>query len=330
MKKYVLPLLFLMAALSSCVKDRGTTPSDTLKSILLGKDTLSMYQGDIVQLNYALSPSNYDPSKLVWTSSDTSVISIQGSTITAKKQGKTKITVENTVNTVSVSCLVTVIDSLRKGLIAYYPFNGTVGDSSGNGNNGTAFNITTVANRFGTANSACYFNGNNSYITVQDNQKLRLNNTDFTLNAWVYIENYGYSYGSSIFSKRIAGYNNGWSWDIAGYGSGIPGLMSYGPGGGSVNAISNSGVSTQNWHMLTTVYTYNDLQLSFYIDGVLNTRVSNILVPNPDINVLMYIGKDNPEANSEGYFFKGSLDDLRIYGRALKANAIKKLLITPY
>jgi len=225
---------------------------------------------------------------------------------------------------------VTTTDSLRLGLIAYYPFNGNVVDSSGNGNNGTPYNLKSVANRFGTPNSAYCFDGSSSYITVKDNVQLRLNNTDFTFNAWVDLEKYGHTYGSSLITKRISGANNGWLWSISGDLSTPPHVLSYGAGGGSVNAFSNSVVPTQHWHMLTTVYTHNNQQVSFYIDGVLDGRVNNILTPNPTITALMYIGRDNPDSGSDGYFFKGILDDVRIYNRALSANAIQKLFTTAY
>jgi hypothetical protein len=330
MKKHILPLLVLVTVFAACVKDKGATPADTLKSILLGKDTLSMYEGDVVQLNYAVDPSNYDPSKLVWKSSDTSIIAISSGSVKAKKAGLSKITVYNTVNTVSVSCLVTVKDTLRKGLIAYYPFNGSVGDSSGYANNGTAYNVTPTANRFGVANNAYYFNGINSYITVNDNPKLRLYNTDFTFNAWVSLDAYGSTYGSNILNKRLSGLNNGWVWSISGDLSLPQHVLSYGAGGGSVNAFGSFIIPVQSWHMLTTVYDNQHQQISIYIDGVLDSRVNNILTPNPAITALMYIGRDNPDVYSDGYFFKGALDDVRIYGRALSSNAIQKLFKTAY
>ena len=203
-------------------------------------------------------------------------------------------------------------------------------DYSGNSNHGTIYNLTAVSNRLGTPNSAYYFNGTNSYVSINDNQQLRLNNTDFTFNAWVKLDSYGSTYGSKILNKRLSGADNGWVWSISGDWSYPPHVLSYGAGGGSVNAFGQVVVTTQTWHMLTTVYNNQRAEISIYIDGVLDQRVNNILFPNATITSLMYIGRDNPNANSEGYFFKGTLDDIRIYGRALGKDAIKKLLITAY
>lgn len=331
MRRIIFPIVCVIISLSACVKDKGLTPEDTLKAILLGKDTLSMYQGDVVKIDYTLAPSNYNPGLLKWHSSDTSIISVTDSgKITAKKAGASKISVNNEANTVNVTCLVTVKDTLSKGLIAYYPFNGSAADSSGNGNNGTAYNITSTTNRFGTANSAYRFNGLNSYITVNDNSKLRLYNTDFTFNAWVSLDAYGSTYGSNILNKRESGLNNGWLWSISGDLSLPQHVLSYGAGGGSVNAFGSFIIPVQSWHMLTTVYDNQHQQISIYIDGVLDSRINNILTPNSTITALMYIGRDNPDAYSDGYFFKGALDDVRIYGRALSTSAIQKLFKTAY
>ena len=47
--------------------------------------------------------------------------------------------------------------------------------------------------------------------------------------------------------------------------------------------------------------------------------------PNGIINADLYIGRDNPEVPTDGYFVKGLIDDIRIYNRALPAAEIKKL-----
>lgn len=54
----------------------------------------------------------------------------------------------------------------QSGLVAYYPFNGNVKDSTKNAYNGTISNISLTTDRYGRSNSACLFNGVNSYITL--------------------------------------------------------------------------------------------------------------------------------------------------------------------
>jgi hypothetical protein len=75
---------------------------------------------------------------------------------------------------------------LKKGLVAYYPFNGNARDESGNGNNGNVSGAVLTEDKLGKPNSAYYFNGN-SYITVPDNNSIDFN-TSFSAFAWVNLD----------------------------------------------------------------------------------------------------------------------------------------------
>lgn len=208
------------------------------------------------------------------------------------------------------------------GLIAYWPFNGNGKDSTGNGNTAAINNLTPVADRHCNPSGAFYFNGFSSYASVADTRPLRLNNTDFTLNAWIKLDSYGESYGSTIMSKRIYGANNGWQTSIAGYMSSPLGVLTYGPGGGSINAWGTVKVELNEWHMVTSVYKLSDKTLSIYIDGVLDKTVAGILSPNGDITSALRIGHDE---STSIYYLKAALDDVRIYGRSLSSEQVKAL-----
>ena len=133
------------------------------------------------------------------------------------------------------------VDSLKVGLIAYYPFNNSGVDESGNGNHGMVYNISSVSDRNGKANYAYHFDGATSYITVPDNAALRLASTDITLSTWVKLDAYGSSYGYNILTKHTTGSNNGWAWGITGTGGTAPkGVITYGPGGLSLLATGTA------------------------------------------------------------------------------------------
>lgn len=57
---------------------------------------------------------------------------------------------------------------LMERLVAYYPFNGSANDESGNGNHGIVSAATTTTDRFGRANAAYDFKGfgSSSHIKV--------------------------------------------------------------------------------------------------------------------------------------------------------------------
>jgi hypothetical protein len=345
MKKTFYLLALAIISLVACKKDiQGVTP-DQLKAILLGKDTLKMYVGEVRQISFKTTPSNYDTTSLKWSSSDTTIIAVTNlGKITAIKIGTSKISVSNKVNTVSISCLVTVvpkIDSLTVGLIAYYPFNNSAADSSGHANNGIIHNASPTTNRFGAGNSAYYFDGASGYITVGDKAELRLNNTNFSINYWVNLDEYISNSGSAVLAKNNGPFQNGWNTSITGLGNvngdpanGRAGHAFYNvSGGGDPFAIGKLVIATGNWSMVTVLYNLTKQQVSFYINGVLDTTVSNIPTPNPNTSVDLFIGKDgfvDPSGLTPPYYIKGKLDDIRIYNRALSISEIQRLFHLTY
>jgi hypothetical protein len=334
MKKLVLLLAIVSTAIVSCSKlTNSPGHHDRLMAILLGKDTLDMYVSETRQVPLILSPSNYGLDSLKWGSSDSTVISISSTgLLTAKKLGTSKISVSNLENTITVSCLVTVtpapVDSLKIGLIAYYPFDNSAADSSGNGNNGTALGVTPAPDRFGNVNSAYYFNGDSThYVTVKDKQALRLNNTDFTINVWVKLQSFNSTFGTTLVAKRYPGVNLGYSYSVSGYQNTVAplGSIGFGPGGNSPGGTSTATIDTAQWYMLTVVYSLANTQVTFYKNGVFaGSSANNVLSPNANTNAALYIGKDDPQ-NNTNYDLVGSLDDVRIYNRALSVHEINKL-----
>ncbi|MEC5145764.1 LamG domain-containing protein [Chitinophaga sp. 212800010-3] len=210
---------------------------------------------------------------------------------------------------------------LNTGLIAYWPLDSTNGarDLSGNNHHGIATNTTLTANRSGVAKSAFYFNGSNSFIAVNDSTDLRLTNTDFTVNTWAKLDAYNPSFSSALVTKRDNG-PGGYVFGISGsaYASGA-GFYGY------MNAFSTTVITTGGWHMLSSVYTVVDQKISFYVDGVLNKVVTGITPPNAPATVKLYIGRDDINSPTNGYFVQGALDDIRIYSRSLTAAEVQQL-----
>lgn len=332
MKRFLLFALASVVFFASCKKQDTPPPVVTLQAITLEKDTLTMHVGDANRIGFSLTPANFSKAGLVWRSSDASIVAVTDSgTLTAKKIGSAIITLSNGSHSVSADALITVlaaippVDSLKVGLLAYYPFDNSGDDFSGNENHGTVYNISSTTDRHGIINGAYHFDGLSSYITVKDNAALRLNNTNITFNAWVKLESYNDSFGNNILTKHYTGADNGWAWGITGSGYVIPGIVTYGPGGGSANARGNHVISINQWHMVTSVYNLSAQRLTIYVDGVLDNATDNIPSPNASINAIMYIGRDDPSIPANGYFIHGSLDDIRIYNRSLSVSDIQKL-----
>lgn len=307
---------------------------DPLKGVLF-TDTLKVYSGDVIQLNYTTTPPNYDPNLLVWKSSDSTVVSVSNTgKVTAKEEGVAIVTLTNKAKTFSLSGIISVSD-LKKDLLAFYPFNNNANDLTEHGYNGFAYNVTSVTDRFGKANSAFYFNGTNSYIVVRDKQALRLSETDFALNYWVNLDKLSESYGTTVLSKRGNYADNGWVTGVGGA------LNAYSPIGksGTVTYNVSSGddpyafgqivVGVRSWHMITVVYSYQLKQVSLYVDGVLDRVTNNIPTPNASTSTDLYIGADSQTNNPDYYYYlvKGSVDDISIYKRTLSARDVHRLFV---
>ncbi|MFC0516637.1 LamG-like jellyroll fold domain-containing protein [Mucilaginibacter angelicae] len=332
MKKRIpfLGALIIIAIYSACNKEHhDPVPQPVKLQSITITDTLTAYIGNVLQMDLKVDPTSFDTSKFSWQSSDTSIVSVSKTgKITVKNEGISKLSVTDSAKTKSATCLVTVKDSLSIGLLAYYPFNNSLNDFSPYKNDGKANDISSTADKFGKANSAFYFNGLSSHIAVKDNQALRLSNTNITLSAWVKLDVYNYSYGVNILTKHHSGVENGWAWGITGYGFGTPGIVTYGTGGGSAAARGTRTISLNQWHLVTSVYDLSKQQLSIYVDGTFDNVTNNMPAPNMNTDADLYIGRDNPDVSAEGYLVRGSVDEVRIYHRALSAYEIHKLFVS--
>jgi hypothetical protein len=89
---------------------------------------------------------------------------------------------------------------LTNGLVAYYPFNGNANDESGNGNAGTVIGATLTTDRFGKANTAYNFNGSDDYIEIPETL-FGPAVIGFTFSAWIRTDSGSYPSGYEIIYK---------------------------------------------------------------------------------------------------------------------------------
>ncbi|HSY19778.1 MAG TPA: LamG domain-containing protein [Candidatus Acidoferrales bacterium] len=200
--------------------------------------------------------------------------------------------------------------TVTNGLVAYYPFNGDATDASGFNNNGTVTGATLTADRFGNPNSAYHFTGNGStFITIPDSPSLEIASS-ITMTAWVQTG------GGGSFSPRIISkYNFELGLDSTAanpkvFGDFQPGQVVYSP-----NVSLNGG----RWMFLACTYDGQTLQV--YTNGLpagqLTAPGSLTTSSRP-----VAIG-ENLDGGSD--FFNGSIDDVRIYNRALSTNEMAQL-----
>jgi hypothetical protein len=193
-------------------------------------------------------------------------------------------------------------------LVAYYPFNGNANDESGNNHHGTVIEAILTADKDGNANSAYYFDGVNDYIDLGDWE----NGGAMTFTFWA-------------------------RWDALNFYSRIVDL---GNGKGDNNiVVSNYRTedklffSTYNNNIETTMYksTITLNQWDFYSatvdeNGVMTTykngqeiQKTTGYIPYLLLRTEQFIGKSNFSADE---YFKGAIDELKIYNKALTADEV--------
>lgn len=226
------------------------------------------------------------------------------------------------------------IENLRDGLIAYYPFNGNAGDSSGNDNHGTVISASLTTDRFGNANKAYSFDGTSSYINIGNKTIIKRYNSDYTISAWVYMNSFSSTSLSDILSNRVGasdGFPIGIGSSVAilgSLGSDLGKFASLVKGGASTSIVTNtSALSTGQWYLVTVTFKYNGNntnEVKIYLDGVLNKSGIHDDVPDP-LSFPTYIGF-NPGTNApQAYHFDGKMDEVRMYGRILSESEVAQL-----
>jgi hypothetical protein len=202
---------------------------------------------------------------------------------------------------------------LKKGLVAYYPFNGNAKDESGNGNNGTVNGATLTSDRHEKTNSSFSFDGTNDNIEVPETAGFEGNS--ITISVWVFaqrrqaeiISKDGEDSGErqwliEVLERR--GLNNS-LWTTTGH---------------HQTSLVTTTLDLNKWHQVTTVWNGNTLYVN----------INGSLVSSKVAQGTMAAGKQPLRFGGGGVrgwqaWFSGKIDDVRIYNRALSAEEVKAL-----
>lgn len=220
-------------------------------------------------------------------------------------------------------------ETLGIGLIAYYPFSGNAADSSGNANDGVTYGPILTADRFGNSNKAYDFTPTASYIDISRRPLHLTGNESRTIAAWVKPNENPISQsqpGMMIVSSgqgidKVSAENNGKTFNLRF--NADPGGWRFSFMGYSLNNDfdinpTSGDLVTNKWTHIASTYKQDTIKL--YINGKFLTERRIFLNTTGNDN---FIGKNN----HIGYesFFKGKIDDVRIYNRALTLSEIREL-----
>lgn len=203
-----------------------------------------------------------------------------------------------------------------EGIMAYFPFNGDGGDAYSSLTS-TVSGPTLTTDRFNNPESAYSFDGVDDFISAPDQDVYRFGNGDFTISFWALFSD---TQRGVILSKRNdnpAGSFEQYTFFVSGDAS----LNSTGDGLGYFVRTGNS--ETRNgivanyddgkWHKVVYVSSYED-GLKMYIDGTKVAESTQAFTGGVSASgKTLYIGI----MNGNSYPFKGKIDEIRLYNRAL-------------
>jgi hypothetical protein len=200
------------------------------------------------------------------------------------------------------------------GLKGYWSFNGqdvnstSAYDRSGAGNTGTLTGGPTRT--IGKLGQALSFDGTDDYVSLPTALGVTASGT---WSAWFKTTSSGnneiigkdYFNGSTNSNHRVAV---------------ISGQVQFLDGTNDVNAytLTSSGTYNDgNWHHMTATWGSG---AKLYIDGVLVASSASNAANNS--GTYISIGRNNNENNSPTWYFAGSIDEVRVYNRALSQSEI--------
>ncbi|MER7618549.1 LamG domain-containing protein, partial [Nonomuraea wenchangensis] len=205
------------------------------------------------------------------------------------------------------------------GLVAAYGMNEgtgtTVSDSSGLGNAGEAESTSWTGGKYGQALS---FDGSFSWVTVPHAASLRLR-TGMTLSAWVRPSTV--AGWRSVAAKELGGEGLAYGLYASAEGS-LPTGWAQTSASSWTTAYGGSPLAVNTWSHLAV--TYDNTALRLFVNGrqVTQTPMTGSLA---DDGSDLRIGGNNVW----GEFFKGLIDEVRIYNRAQSASEIQSDMATP-
>ena len=234
--------------------------------------------------------------------------------------GTAQVTVFNSTPGGGTSnAIIFTISAQTSTLAAAYAFNEgsgtTTADASANGNTGQIKGAAWTSK--GMHGKALSFDGNSDYVDLGPAPNL-LSTGSMTWSAWVYPSGNVFSDGQIVARSDNT---SGWQLKV----TPDTGRRTFGvaisANGNHTQRYSRTVFSQNTWYYVAGVYNAAARTLDIYVNGVLDDGALSGTVPSSQ-TVSSHL---NPTVGkrSGGYYFKGTIDDLRVYNRALSAVEIQ-------
>jgi Concanavalin A-like lectin/glucanases superfamily len=210
------------------------------------------------------------------------------------------------------------------GLVAYYPFSGSAEDAAGGGHHGRVEGASPTSDRFGTADAAYLFDGQDDQVVVDPPPALR--REALSISLWAKFDT-GYL-GPTWWDEGAQ-----WHHPMISMDDGVAirlfvlmttdddricwhRLFQY------TSLWCKWSVEGGRWYHIAVVWDGGKRTHSLYVDGVLEHEGEGRF--NMTRDVPLHIGSKG-ELGRQTVFFQGCLDDIRLYNRALSAEEVLAL-----
>ncbi|HAR20852.1 MAG TPA: hypothetical protein DCR46_09320, partial [Cytophagales bacterium] len=200
------------------------------------------------------------------------------------------------------------------GLVGWWPFNGNADDVSGNGNHGSVNGATLTKDRFGNLNQAFSFDGVNDNIDILDN----FNSGSFSISVWSNSAfNSSFCNPCNAIVSKINNPNQYTNFELRG-----PNIFLFGEQNQFNSLVfSSDKLSLGVWYNVSLSFDSLSKTAKIYLNGVLQDSISDISISN-ESNDPVSVGA---RPISGELPFKGQLDDIGIWNRALTQQEITNL-----
>ena len=230
-----------------------------------------------------------------------------------------------------------------QGLVAFYPFSGSFENNAGTEidpaeNHGATF----ATDRFGNENSSAYFDGNESYLEIPDNDAFSISTTGaLTISVWVSPEvlNFQKAEAGGYVHWMGKGVPHQHEWVFRMYNKDLsqgqedrPNRMSaYAfnlEGGLGAGSYVQEQVQENEWIHFVARYDVETNKITLFKNGVQKDQ-DDLYDATYGVQVQNGTAPLRLGTRSQWSYFQGRIDDLRIYNRALSESEILELFNEP-
>jgi len=199
--------------------------------------------------------------------------------------------------------------------IAYWKFDNSLSDETGN-NSGT-FQGGTTAYTTGHSEQAIKLNGNNQYVDAGNNASTSIAG-GLTITAWINPDSFGQGGYGRIVDKGSDAVTPATGYSL--FVDGSSNRLAYVVYGGSVVNSNPNTIATGQWQHAALAYDETLQTVTFYVNGLQEGSSTYAQNPADSYAYNLVIGIRDKDKNRD---FDGSIDELRIYNRALTSEEIQ-------